>query len=76
MSAQRFLDRDIAVTLENRTNLRKSINLLYWYEELYAEMFAGIDAFDEQRILEIGSETSELLQSLNDGDGILFYRCL
>lgn len=57
---QSQFDKDIQQTLDNRAKLSKNKNLLYWYEQLYAEMFAGIENITTKKILEIGSGTSPL----------------
>jgi SAM-dependent methyltransferase len=57
---QTQFDKDIQQTLCNRTKLQKNVNLLYWYKQLYAEMFADIENIPAKKILEVGSGTSPL----------------
>lgn len=57
---QSQFDNDIRQTLANRAKLSRNINLLYWYKQLYAEMFTGIENVADKNILEIGSGTSPL----------------
>ena len=55
---QSFL-ADANLSLKNKDNLAKNLNLLFWYELLYQEMFRGVN-IDEKLVLEIGSGTSPL----------------
>ena len=40
--------------------LRQNANLLYWYKQLYDQIFAGMPGLRDKQILEIGSGTSPL----------------
>jgi SAM-dependent methyltransferase len=51
---------DLEQTLQNRERLRRNANLLYWYEELYRQIFTRIPNLESKQILEIGSGTSPL----------------
>jgi SAM-dependent methyltransferase len=53
-------DHDLQQTLENRTRLRDNPNLLYWYAQLYGEIFGSVEDVAGRSILEIGSGTSPL----------------
>lgn len=53
-------DKDIKKTRDNRERLKINVNLLYWYGQLYFELFAKIPDLDNKCILEIGSGTSPL----------------
>lgn len=51
---------DRRTTIENRRKLERNVNLLFWYERLYAQQFDGIEDFAHKRVLEIGSGTSPI----------------
>jgi SAM-dependent methyltransferase len=61
MSVQSSLyDHDLQQTLQNRKRLRGNSNLLYWYEQLYRDVFGSVADLKSKSILEIGSGTSPL----------------
>lgn len=61
MSVQSSLyDHDLQQTLQNRRRLRDNANLLYWYEQLYKDVFGPIADLSSKSIFEIGSGTSPL----------------
>lgn len=47
-------------TLGNRERLRKNANLMFWYQELYKELFSSIPDISNKQVLEIGSGASPL----------------
>lgn len=51
---------DLHLTRENRNRLKRNDNLLYWYGQLYKDLFAQIPDLRSKRILEVGSGTSPL----------------
>ena len=53
-------EADVRQTLENRKRLHANANLMYWYDRLYAQQFAGEPDFRNKRVLEIGSGSSPL----------------
>lgn len=53
-------DHDLQQTLQNRSRLRDNSNLLYWYAQLYSDVFGSIENVTGKFILEIGSGTSPL----------------
>lgn len=55
---------DLAQTLRNRERLKSNANLMYWYQELYAEFFGREPGINRMSVLEIGSGTSPLKQFL------------
>ena len=58
--------KDRAATLRNRAWLRANKNLLFWYRELYRDQFKGTSNPAALSILEVGSGTSPLKQSLSN----------
>jgi SAM-dependent methyltransferase len=58
--------KDRAATLRNRARLGANKNLLFWYRELYRDQFKDFPNPAELSILEIGSGTSPLKQSLSN----------
>ena len=61
MSVQSSLyDHDLQQTLQNRKRLQGNANLLYWYEQLYKDVFGSVADLSNKSILEIGSGTSPL----------------
>ena len=59
-SSQALYDHDLQLTRDNRERLRQNGNLLYWYKQLYDQIFAGMPGLRDKQILEIGSGTSPL----------------
>lgn len=57
-----LLQHDLELTVANRERLRNNVNLMYWYEQLYAQLFGQADGLAGKKILEIGSGTSPLKQ--------------
>jgi SAM-dependent methyltransferase len=57
---QKLYQHDLDQTLANRLRLQKNRNLLFWYQELYRDLFRSVPDIAEKRILEIGSGTSPL----------------
>lgn len=57
---QNSFEKDKIITSENRKNLLKNSNLLYWYEKSYDRMFQDIENISDLKILEIGSGTSPI----------------
>ena len=57
---------DRAITLRNRARLSVNKNLLFWYRELYRDQFKEFPNPAALSILEIGSGTSPLKQSLSN----------
>lgn len=53
-------DADRIRTIENRRNLFKNKNLLFWYRQLYTSQFSAHGDLDKFVVLEIGSGTSPL----------------
>jgi SAM-dependent methyltransferase len=53
-------DHDLQQTLQNRKRLKDNSNLLYWYAQLYGEIFGSAEDVADRSILEIGSGTSPL----------------
>lgn len=53
-------DHDLQQTLQNRRRLRDNSNLLYWYAQLYRDVFGSPGEVAGKFILEIGSGTSPL----------------
>lgn len=58
--------KDRAATLRNRARLGANKNLLFWYRELYRDQFKDFPNPAALSILEIGSGTSPLKQSLSN----------
>ena len=59
-SSQPLYEYDRERTQENRRRLHKNYNLMFWYQELYRELFHVIPNITQKRILEIGSGASPL----------------
>jgi len=53
-------DKDLKITIDNRSKLFKNKNLLYWYKKSYEVIFNNIENIDNLSILEIGSGTSPI----------------
>jgi 2-polyprenyl-3-methyl-5-hydroxy-6-metoxy-1,4-benzoquinol methylase len=62
VQSQHATDRE--ATLRNRARLGANKNLLFWYRQLYADQFEDFENPAALSILEIGSGTSPLKQSL------------
>ncbi|EJJ28058.1 class I SAM-dependent methyltransferase [Rhizobium sp. CF142] len=60
MMADDLYNHDLQATLANRRRLKANVNLMYWYEQLYRQLFANEPDFNSWRVLEIGSGTSPL----------------
>ena len=60
MTSRPLFEHDLQHTLANRQKLQTNKNLLYWYQQLYEEMFSDIEGIHSKRVLEIGSGTSPL----------------
>lgn len=58
--ADDLYEHDLRATLANRSKLKANVNLMYWYEQLYRQLFASEPGFNSWRVLEIGSGTSPL----------------
>jgi SAM-dependent methyltransferase len=52
--------KDLEQTRASRARLRQSTNLMYWYQELYRELFTSDPDISRKRVLEIGSGASPL----------------
>lgn len=59
-SSQSLYEHDLERTRENRSRLQRNRNLMFWYQQLYQELFATIPNISQKRALEIGSGTSPL----------------
>jgi len=57
---QTLYQHDLDQTQANRERLQKNRNLMFWYQELYRDLFRVIPDISEKRVLEIGSGTSPL----------------
>ena len=55
-----LFEHDAALTRTNRDKLRRNINLLFWYRNLYECQFKGMGDISKKEVLEIGSGTSPL----------------
>jgi len=53
-------EHDLDRTRENRSRLQRNPNLMFWYQQLYQELFRTIPDISQKKILEIGSGTSPL----------------
>jgi SAM-dependent methyltransferase len=62
---QPLYQKDIEQTWASRARLRNSGNLMYWYQELYSELFTSDLEISRKRVLEIGSGSSPLKIFLN-----------
>ena len=58
--SQTLYQRDLDQTQANRERLQRNRNLMFWYQELYRDLFRMIPDISEKRVLEIGSGTSPL----------------
>lgn len=58
--SQSLYQQDLADTRRNRARLQKNANLMFWYGELYRELFKDVPELSEKKILEIGSGVSPL----------------
>ena len=61
---QTLYQYDLDQTQANCVRLQKNRNLMYWYQELYRELFRKIPDISQKRVLEIGSGTSPLKKYL------------
>jgi SAM-dependent methyltransferase len=59
-SDQTLFARDLQQTRDNRERLRANANLLFWYKQLYDQIFSEMPDLGDKQILEIGSGTSPL----------------
>lgn len=59
-TCQTLYEHDLEKTRKNRRRLQSNINLMFWYRELYLELFRAIPDISQKRVLEIGSGTSPL----------------
>src|SRR3954466_7168198 len=59
-SDQTLFAHDLQHTRENRERLRANANLLFWYKQLYDQIFSDMPGLAARQILEIGSGTSPL----------------
>lgn len=57
---QKLYRHDLEQTQTNRERLRSNRNLMFWYEQLYRELFREIPDIGDKAVLEIGSGTSPL----------------
>jgi SAM-dependent methyltransferase len=57
---QTLYAHDLQQTRDNRLRLRQNANLLYWYKQLYDQIFSPMPGLKDKQILEIGSGTSPL----------------
>lgn len=57
---QALYRHDLETTAANRVRLKKNRNLIYWYQQLYRDVFSFDPEIAKRRILEIGSGTSPL----------------
>lgn len=56
-------ERDVSDTLDNRANLLKNKNLLFWFRNLYGQVFRNRPVHDPSyRVVEVGSGSSPLKQ--------------
>ena len=60
MDEQSLFQHDIEQTILNREKLRKNKNLIYWYENLYKDLFRNEKKITDKVVLEVGSGTSPL----------------
>lgn len=60
MDDNSLFGHDIEQTLLNRYRLRNNKNLIYWYENLYKDLFRNEINLSNKFILEVGSGTSPL----------------
>ena len=60
MGSQKLYQHDLDKTLVNRQRLQSNRNLMFWYQELYRDVFHTAPNIAQKRILEIGSGTSPL----------------
>lgn len=58
--SQSLYQHDLVQTRENRERLQRNANLMFWYQELYRDLFRSVPDISEKRVLEIGSGTSPL----------------
>jgi hypothetical protein len=57
---QPLYQKDLEQTQSSRARLRKNVNLMHWYQELYSELFTSEQGIQQKRVLEIGSGSSPL----------------
>jgi hypothetical protein len=57
---QPLYQKDLDQTRVNRERLKSNANLMFWYQELFQELFDAIPNISQKRVLEIGSGASPL----------------
>lgn len=57
---QPLYQKDLDQTRESRERLKNNANLMFWYRELFQELFDAIPDISQKRVLEIGSGASPL----------------
>jgi SAM-dependent methyltransferase len=60
IDSQELYQHDLDQTLANRERLQNNRNLMFWYQELYRDVFRTVPGIAQKRVLEIGSGTSPL----------------
>ncbi|WP_158904617.1 bifunctional 2-polyprenyl-6-hydroxyphenol methylase/3-demethylubiquinol 3-O-methyltransferase UbiG [Burkholderia sp. L27(2015)] len=60
VDSQKLYQHDLDQTLANRERLQNNRNLMFWYRELYRDLFRTVPDIAQKRVLEIGSGTSPL----------------
>jgi len=58
--SQKLYQHDLDQTQANRERLQSNRNLMFWYRELYRDLFSKVPDIAQKRVLEIGSGTSPL----------------
>jgi SAM-dependent methyltransferase len=59
-NSQSLYQHDLDQTRQNRERLQRNANLMFWYQELYRDLFHSVPDISDKRVLEIGSGTSPL----------------
>ncbi len=59
-NSQKLYGCDLDRTLNNLQRLQNNRNLMFWYQELYRDVFRTVPDIAQKRVLEIGSGTSPL----------------
>lgn len=57
---QSLYQHDLEQTETNHERLQRNPNLMFWYQELYRDLFSSVSGLERKRVLEIGSGVSPL----------------
>ncbi len=60
LDEQSLYQHDLEQTGANRERLQRNKNLMFWYQELYRDLFSSVPGLEHKRVLEIGSGASPL----------------